>query len=83
MDKEILESRIIDYIDGKGTPEERAWVESELAHNKKSYELYEQLSEVIHTLDNKDRILFTHILSRSRSSVIGFVRSSHWNLDQQ
>ncbi len=51
MDKETLESRIIDYIDGKGTVEERALIESELAHNKKSYELYEQLREVLHTMD--------------------------------
>ncbi len=51
MDKETLESRIIDYIDGKGTVEERALTESELAHNKKSYELYEQLREVLHTMD--------------------------------
>lgn len=51
MDKETLESRIIDYIDGKGTVAERALVESELAHNKKSYELYEQLREVIYTMD--------------------------------
>jgi len=51
MDKETLESRIIDYIDGKGTVQERSLIESELAHNKKSYELYEQLREVIHTMD--------------------------------
>ena len=52
MDKETLESRIIDYIDGKGTVEKRALIESELAHNKKSYELYEQLREVLHVMDN-------------------------------
>jgi len=51
MDKETLESRIIDYIDGKGSREERADIESELAHNKKSYALYEQLREVINTID--------------------------------
>lgn len=51
MDKETLESRIIDYIDGKGTEQERALVESELAHNKTSYALYEQLREVIVTMD--------------------------------
>jgi len=51
MDKETLESRIIDYIDGKGSREERAIIESELAHNKKSYALYEQLREVINTID--------------------------------
>ena len=51
MDKETLESRIIDYIDGKGTEQERAIMESEIVHNSKSYALYEQLREVIHTLD--------------------------------
>jgi len=51
MDKETLESRIIDYIDGKGTEQERAIIESELAHNKKSYALYEELREVINTID--------------------------------
>lgn len=51
MDKETLESRIIDYIDGKGTEQERAVIESELAHNKTSYALYEQLREVMATMD--------------------------------
>ena len=51
MDKETLESRIIDYIDGKGTEQERAIIESELAHNKKSYALYEELREVINTIE--------------------------------
>jgi len=51
MDKETLESRIIDYIDGKGTEQERALIESELAHNKNSYALYEQLREVMVTMD--------------------------------
>ncbi len=51
MDKETWESRIIDYIDGKGTEQERALVESELAHSKSSYALYEQLREVMATMD--------------------------------
>ncbi len=51
MEKETLESRIIDYIDGKGTEQERALVESELAHNKTSYALYEKLREVIVCMD--------------------------------
>lgn len=51
MDKETWESRIIDYLDGKGTEQERAVIESELAHNKTSYALYEQLREVIVTMD--------------------------------
>ena len=51
MDKETLENKIIDYIDGKGTEQERAVIESELAHNKTSYALYEQLREVMTTMD--------------------------------
>lgn len=52
MDKGTLESRIIDYIDGKGNEQERALIESELAHNKKSYALYEQLREVMRVMDS-------------------------------
>jgi len=51
MDKETLENKIIDYIDGKGTEQERAVIESELAHNKTSYALYEQLREVMTTMN--------------------------------
>lgn len=51
MDKQILESRIIDYIDGKGTEQERASIESELAQNKEAFALYQQLHEVITTMD--------------------------------
>ena len=51
MDKGTLEGRIIDYIDGKGTAQERALVESELTDNKKSYELYVQLRKVIDAMD--------------------------------
>jgi hypothetical protein len=51
MDKELLESRIIDYIDGRGTEQERASVERELAQNEEAYKLYEQLREVIHTMN--------------------------------
>jgi hypothetical protein len=51
MDKELLESRIIDYIDGKGSEKERSAMENELAQNKEAYALYEQLREVIQTMD--------------------------------
>jgi uncharacterized protein YneF (UPF0154 family) len=51
MDKEQLESKIIDYLDGKGSEAERAAVERELAENKTAYALYEQLCEVIHIID--------------------------------
>lgn len=52
MDKETLESRIIDYIDGKLNEQERAFVERELAQNEEAYKLYEQLREVLHTMDH-------------------------------
>jgi HEAT repeat protein len=51
METEKWESRIIDYIDGKGTVEERAIVEKELADSEASYLLYEQLREVIQTME--------------------------------
>lgn len=51
MDSETLESRIIDYIDGKGTDQERASLEHELDRNKDLYAIYEQLREVIYTMD--------------------------------
>lgn len=50
MDKEKLESRIIDYIDGKMNETERAELERELAQNKEAYAMYEQLKEVIQTM---------------------------------
>jgi anti-sigma factor RsiW len=51
MDKDALESRIIDYIDGKLTEAERQLLEKELAQNPELFQLYEQLHEVIHTMD--------------------------------
>jgi hypothetical protein len=50
METEKWESRIIDYIDGKGTAEERALVEKELASNETHYLLYEQLREVVQAM---------------------------------
>jgi HEAT repeat protein len=52
MDKELLESRIIDYIDGKGTEEERKEIERELGSKPEAFELYEQLKDVIHTIEH-------------------------------
>lgn len=51
MDKALWESRIIDYIDGKGSEEERAAVERELARHEEAYTLYEQLREVMQAMD--------------------------------
>jgi hypothetical protein len=51
METENVVSRIIDYIDGKGTADERASVERELANNEERYKLYEQLRDVIQSMD--------------------------------
>jgi hypothetical protein len=47
MEKEKLESLIIDYIDGKLTDADKLLVEKELAQNPESQKLYDQLKEVI------------------------------------
>lgn len=51
MDTEKLESLLIDYIDGKLSPEEASRVELELSRDNQAYELYTQLREVIHLMD--------------------------------
>jgi hypothetical protein len=51
MDQESLESRIIDYIDGKGNEQERAALERELEQNHEAFAQYEQFREVIHAMD--------------------------------
>jgi hypothetical protein len=47
MEKEKLESLIIDYIDNKLNGVDRHTVEQELVTNKEAYKLYEELKEVI------------------------------------
>lgn len=56
MEKEKLETLIIDYIDGKLNPEERATLEKELAGNEASYQLYEQLREVLKAIDASEKL---------------------------
>jgi hypothetical protein len=51
MNKEMWESRFIDYIDGKGSNAERAEVERQLSENEEAYKLYEQLREVMQAMD--------------------------------
>jgi len=51
MDKETLESRIIDYLDGKGSVEERAKLEHEISQDASANKLYEQLREVMQAMD--------------------------------
>lgn len=50
MDKEKLESLLIDYIDGKLNSVDKHKVEQELMSNAASYKLYEELKTVIHSM---------------------------------
>ncbi len=56
MDKEKLESLIIDYIDGKLNEEEKAGIERELSANEDAYKLYEQTREVIRAIDKSAQL---------------------------
>jgi hypothetical protein len=51
MDKETWESRIIDYLDGKGSAEERTKLEQELLQDAKANKLFEQLQEEMRAMD--------------------------------
>lgn len=51
MDKEMWESRIIEYLDGKGNAEERARLEQELSQDAVANKLFEQLREVMQAMD--------------------------------
>jgi hypothetical protein len=52
MDKERLEAKLIDYIDGKLTERERNEIEQELIRDEHTYKLYEQLKEVMTAMDH-------------------------------
>lgn len=56
MENEKLETLLIDYIDGKLTEEEWKEVDQELKRNPEAKRKYEQLQEVIHTMENSARI---------------------------
>jgi anti-sigma factor RsiW len=56
MEKEKLETLLIDYIDGKLTEAERHDVEQKLMTNADTFKLYEQLKEVIHVMHASARI---------------------------
>lgn len=51
MDMEMWESRIIDYLDGKGSAEERMKLEQELSQDAEANKLFEQLQEVMLAMD--------------------------------
>jgi hypothetical protein len=53
MEKQKLESLLIDYIDGKLNSVDKHYVEQELLKNPRSYKLYEELKEVIQIMNRK------------------------------
>jgi hypothetical protein len=55
MEKEKLESLIIDYIDNKLNAVDRQILEQELMKNAEAYRLYEELKEVIQVMDKAAR----------------------------
>jgi hypothetical protein len=55
MEKEKLESLLIDYIDGKLINEEKAAIEKELQQNESSLQLYEQLKKVMNQIDHSPK----------------------------
>lgn len=56
MNNEDLESKLIDYIDGKLNDAERAAIEQELTRNADAYRLYEQLKEVMQVMDRSSQL---------------------------
>jgi hypothetical protein len=62
MEKEKLESLLIDYIDNKLNSVDRHVVEQELVRNAESYKLYEELKEVMHVMDRSARFEPSHKL---------------------
>jgi hypothetical protein len=51
MEKEKLESLLIDYIDNKLNSVDRHMIEQEVARNAEAYRLYEQLKEIMSVMD--------------------------------
>ncbi len=56
METEKLESLLIDYIDGKLSSGERSVVEKDLAENERSFQLYEQLKQVMSQIDRSPKL---------------------------
>ena len=56
MDKEQLESLLIDYIDGKLNEIDRAVVAHELAHNAEAQQMYKQFMEVMNAMDKSETL---------------------------
>jgi len=56
MEKEKLETLLIDYIDGKLNDAERQEVEKQLVNDKEAFKMYEQLKEVIHAIQASSKM---------------------------
>lgn len=56
MEKEKLESLLVDYIDGKLNETDRQLIEQELVNNADAYKVYEQLKEVVRAIDHAPEI---------------------------
>jgi hypothetical protein len=56
MEKEKLESLLIDYIDGKLSEADRSLAEQELAKSEEAYAMYEQLREVIQVMEKSSSL---------------------------
>jgi len=56
MNNEELESKLIDYIDGKLNEQERKIIELELTRNADAFKLYEQLKEVIQVMARSSQL---------------------------
>lgn len=56
MEKEKLESMLIDYIDNRLNSVDRHQVEQEIVRNPEAYKLYEELKEVMHLMDRSARL---------------------------
>ncbi len=56
MDKEKLESLLIDYIDGKLTEADKSILEQELAQNTEASQLYQQLREVMSAMEKSEKL---------------------------
>lgn len=56
MDRETLEGMLIDYIDNKLNTVDRQRIEQELVNNPASFKLYEELKELIQTMERSSRL---------------------------
>jgi hypothetical protein len=56
MEREKLETLLIDFIDNKLNSVDRHVVEQELVKNAEAYKLYEELREVMHVMDRSARL---------------------------